>query len=519
MPEDDPMPEIAPERSPRDWRRGALLGVRLTAGVVSLAAAAAVVGAVGLVPLPTLGAVPDGIAVTPAPAEQLRVCAGPALRLGDEQGNDASVPTPVGSPRVTATALVGGETSTAESAPLPSPASPGAAPELLRLAPGADSYLAGAQGQSPSARGFGGYLASACLEPGASSWLVGGSTTVGRTSLLSLVNPSEVEASVDLEILSESGPVSAPGMDGIAVPAGGERVLSLAAFAPGLASPVVHVTARGGAIVATLQQTVVRGLDDGGTELVSPGAAPAERVVVPGVRLSAQASTAALQGLEGWDDVVAVVRLAVPGDQAGRVRVAIASDVAGQDATSFEVSVDAGRVVDLPLDSGFAAESGLALADGDYTVTVDADVPVLAAVRASTSGDQPAAPGPATGDDSPAFAAGEAPESDLAWFASAEPLTDTTVVAVADGPSPVLTLANGGDAVARITIDELGGPERTVEVAPGAFLATSVLPGRGYRLAGAADVVAGVSFAAEGRLSGYPLVPVRPAAPPVLIRP
>ncbi len=225
---------------------------------------------------------PPGVQVVPVAADQLRVCPGSVLRLGDESGENADTPIAIGVPSVRADAI--GASLDQQPDQCQSDASTGgtsAAPQVLRIQPGDGAAIAGAQSQVVEARDFVGFAAAACSEPSGSIWLAGGSMAVGRTSILTLTNPTAVGALVTLTILGEKGPVEAPGMNGIDVPAGSQRVLSLAGFAPGLVSPVVHVEARGGQVTASLQQSIVRGLDAVGVDLVDAAPDPATDLTFP----------------------------------------------------------------------------------------------------------------------------------------------------------------------------------------------------------------------------------------------
>src|SRR5690606_41664728 len=75
-------------------------GARTVTGLIGIAATAATVLAATLLPLPSYQAEPPAASVTPVPAPQQRVCAGPTLRLGDDTGGNATVASAVGSPRV-----------------------------------------------------------------------------------------------------------------------------------------------------------------------------------------------------------------------------------------------------------------------------------------------------------------------------------------------------------------------------------------------------------------------------------
>src|SRR5690606_10588399 len=149
-----------------------------------------------------------------------------------------------------------------------------AAPLLVSTPPGATegdlaTLISGAQVQQAQVGEFVGLTASSCASATGDSWLPAGSTSVGRTTLITLSNPTEVPATVGLELYDSTGRVSAPGTSGIVVPPDGQRVLSLAGFVPNIPDPVVRVTSLGGQVVANLQQVTVRGLDAGGVDIVA----------------------------------------------------------------------------------------------------------------------------------------------------------------------------------------------------------------------------------------------------------
>lgn len=484
-----------------------IISLRVVRGLAGMAAAAAVIAAVGLVQLPTIGITPLATTVEPQPADLLAVCPGAALRLGDETGANAGRAFPVGTPEVTVVS-----DGTPSRTPLASDTEGGGnaqAPTLVRLPPSDDAVLAAAQAQSLDRGGLRGLAVAGCTEPTSSAWLVGGATTVGRTTVLLLANPTEVEAEVEVSMWGESGAVAAPGMKGITVPAGSQRVLALSGFAPDLVSPVVHVEARGGQVVAALQTSVTRVLDPGGLDLVSAGAAPARELVIPAVRIVDAEGVASSLGLEGYEDLEAVVRIGNPGDATATVEVSVTSTSAGGPATSFQLQVPPGQVSDTSLATALplGAEP---FADGSYTVTLHADLPVVAGVRTSTI------PIPATGPDGELQPGG----ADLAWFASASGLTDESTVAVAGAPDAVLVAASTDGAAHTLTLTPIeGGADISIEVPATGSTATPLDAGTGYLLRGADGVAAGLSFASPGGIAGYPLVAPRAADSPIVIRP
>lgn len=502
-------------------RRGLVIGARIASGTVAAGVAAVVIAAVAFLPLPTTSLEPRTVSVDPAPADQVRVCPGSALRLGDAAGGNADTTFAIAVPTIAGAASDGSlERSRLLSAD--EGASPASAPELLRVPPSEGTLLAGAQVQSVEVDGFRGLSAASCGEPTGSAWLVGGATTVGRTTLLVLANPTEVPSRVSLEIFGEDGLVSAPGMSGIDVPAGAQRVLSLAGFAPGLESPVVHVSARGGRIVASLQQSIVRGLDSTGLESIGAGADPAASLVVPGVRILDAVGTGRASGLADWQDVVPVVRIGMPEGDGSEVEVRVVPEGGGI-GTSFVVDLEGGEVVDIPLDAGGEEGDGSepapdddpdhahGLQDGIYTVFVDAEVPVVAAVRVSTAVDTGAA-------DEPASVL-SGPPSDVAWFAAAPPLDGGSLVVVPDGPSPRISIVNPTADGIETELAPVGGGDPIPVVIPAGSAATFAVAPGAYLLAGSESLSVTVSFAAAAALASFVVSPARPVAGLVVVHP
>ncbi|PZQ89734.1 MAG: hypothetical protein DI534_08035 [Leifsonia xyli] len=515
--EPEPAPEPAPEpdssaAAPRArgiGRTVTVISLRVVRGLVGAAAALAVILAVGFVPLPTVGIAPLAVRVEPQPADLLALCSGALLRLGDDAGENAGQPTAVGVPELTVAASGG---SVERSALGQSDAGTGGTPQApvaLRVASSANALLSVAQSQNATGEGgLRGFAAASCPEPTSSAWLVGGATTVGRTTLLLLANPTAVTAQVTVSMWGESGPVTAPGMSGISVPAGGQRVLPLSGFAPGLSSPVLHVEARGGQVVAALQTSVIRVLDPGGVDLVSAGAPPARAVTIPAVRIFDEQGVSSSLGIAGYDDLEAVLRVGNPGEAEAKVEVSVVPAAAGGSATSFDLEIDPGGVLDTPLAA--ALPLGAApFSDGSYTVTVTSDQPVVAGVRTST----------ATTPSSDADGGLQPGRSDLAWAASAPALRGDVAVAVADGPAPMLALAAADGLAHTVTLTPLGaGNALTLAVPASGSLAVAVAPG-GYRLTGTAGVAAALSFAGAGALAGYPLASPREADSVIVVRP
>ena len=501
-PGDSEQPLLRPRKE--RIRSVALVGVRVVAGTVGVAVAAAVVAAVVLVPIPSVTGTAPSAEITPATAVQELVCPGPLLRLSDESGQGASTATAVGSASVVATAEPGGVIGSlfaasdagnggTESAPLLL-STPTVNVDLDSAAP----LISGAQGQAAESADGAGLAAATCAVATGDSWLVGGSTATGRTTLLTLSNPSKVAASVDLEVFGETGAIASPGLTGITVEAGSQRVLSLAGFAPQTSSPVVHVTSSGGLVVANLQQTTTRGIDAGGVEIVGASASPSTTNVMTGVVIVGGAEVSARLGEAGFEDLQTALRVYIPGTETVSARVEVIPEDGSTTGTEFAIDVQGGVAADLPIDS---------LPDGSYTVRVETDVPAVAAVRTATLG----------GVDGSG-------RTDFGWTASAPLLEETALVSTPGQLSTLLHLANPDSSAAEITVttiavDGTAGEAVQVPVAAGPVTALPVEPGRSYRLTGFDSLYAGVSVTSVSGLASFTVDPPAVSSSDIVVYP
>ena len=479
--------------------RAVVIGGRVLTGVVGIAVGAATIAAASLLPLPSVVNSPASITVTPVPTSQQLICPGSVLRLGDESGENASSASAIGSPAATRAATAGGLTI----ADLDTPDAAGTGkgqPTLLTVpdaASAATVSIAGAQSQTVDSGDYTGFSAAECAQPSSDTWLVGGSTATGRTTLLTLANPGSGVSTVTIEIASENGIVDAPGTNGIVVAPNSQRVLSLAGFAPSFESIAVHVTSRGGPVVANLQQSIVRGIEPGGTDIVGVTAAPSTVNVVPGVVvLNAEAVEGRL-GEDGYKDLGTVLRVWVPGGTPAKGTVSLIPESPDLLGASFSLTLDAGVVTDIPIEG---------LTDGSYTVTIVTDQPVAVAMRVST----------VALDASGTVDAGA---SDLAWYAAATPLSNAAFASVASGAGVGLHLSNPTDAAASVTITGSDGTELSVTVPAGSSVVVEVGGGHSYRFDGAGGLFASVGYAGPAALASYLLGASATDEPPVVISP
>lgn len=494
--------EVVETRTPLTARRVAIVGVRMVAGVVGLGVAGAAIVASAILPIPTVTSTPPSVLVLPVPTAQQLVCPGAILRLADDTGQGATTASAIGRPTTRSASSSG----SVDSNPLAqSDASTGgtaAAPSVISTPPNpADPseviLLSGAQSQQVDEGEFVGLAAADCGAVSTDTWLVGGSTAVGRTTLLTLSNPTEVPATVDLEIFGENGEITAPGTSGIVVPASGQRVLSLAGFAPDIDSPVVHVMSTGGQITAELQQSIVRGLEPGGLDIVGATASLSLENIIPGLRVEGLVAVEELMGGgAGFDDLETVLRLYAPGDGEVTTTISVIPEDGLGTGASFPFVIDAGRVVEVPIGE---------LEEGAYTVRVESDVPTVAAVRVSTA--------------TLAVAADTATSTDFAWLAAAPELSTTAQLTVAPGPSPMLHLANPTSEPVSVTLVASSGDGTVLELPAGASASIPVEEGETYRLEGFDRLYAAITLAGDGMIARYSAQPAGSGSEPILVYP
>jgi hypothetical protein len=266
-----------------------------------------------------------------------------------------------------------------------------------------------------------GYLATECGDPLNDQWLIGGSTTTGRDSIVTISNGSDVEARIDFEIWGSTGKVDAPGSQGIVIPAKSQRSYSVAGFAPDEASPAIHLVSNGAAVWATLQTTVVRGLVPGGLDRIGPVAAPTTSVSFPVLRVPSEESIGPLLVDPAYNDVVASLRFLAPGDTDATVTITLDPYAEG-DSQVVTASIPAGSTFDVPITE---------LSEGDWAVSVESDQPIVAAARVG-------------------FHDAGTGITDIAWASAAPAQNGIASMLVPEGAS--LGLTNLGTADATVTV-------------------------------------------------------------------
>jgi Family of unknown function (DUF5719) len=486
------------KRRPVTARGLAIVGGRAAVGLAGVGIAALTIAASILLQLPSVQSSAPSTLITPVPTAQQLVCPGGILRLASDSGQDATTASGLGGATVRSGSSSGSIDSVDAAASDAGTGGTSAAPTIISTPPDAADptqriLLSGAQSQQVASGDYVGLAAADCGIASGDSWLVGGTTTTGRTTLLTLTNPTEVSATVNLELFAENGAIAAPGTSGIIVPASGQRVLSLAGFAPGLVSPVVHVMSTGGQVHAALQQSVLRGLDPGGVDIVESSTSPSTTTVIPGVVIGDETAIAAVRSAtsasEVLDDFATVLRLFAPGDEAIPVTVRVVPESGSGAGASFSYDLAGGLVTDVPIQE---------LDPGAYTVIVESPTPAIASVRSSS-------------------AAGAA--SDFAWFTSAQELGSLAQFTAAAGPGPVLHVYNPTSAESSVSLTPLDGEPVTVTVAAGGSVAAPLVAGTTYTLGESDSLYAAVSLAGGGMLARYSVHPPGVGSSPITVYP
>jgi hypothetical protein len=239
-----------------------------------------------------------------------------------------------------------------------------------------------------------GLAASSCQQPSNDIWLVGGSTAPGREALLILTNPTPIDATADLTIYSDLGEIEVAGLSGISVLANSTAVLSLASFAPTVATLAVQVQTSGAKLAGWIQHRVMNGTESLGVDLVSPSRSSQLVSVIPGFVIRGTEAINQVAVTEGVADAGHMIRVFAPTGATVTIQiVSTSAEVFGAVLTGV---IEPGAVLDFPVTE---------LLDGNYSVFVTSDQPVFVTAKAAIGND-----------------AGT-PRIDFTWLGAAEPLT------------------------------------------------------------------------------------------------
>ena len=448
-------------------------GARALTGVVITAAAAVGALLLGTLAFPTVESEPRATQVdTMQTGARSLVCAGAFAELGaDPSRPDVAVPVGQASVLVSGAgeldalaASESDETSVGGSAVITG---------TMR------DPLAAAQVQRLSSETLTGSVASTCIEPVNEQWLLGGASTLGYSSTLSLGNPGSVAATVHVSVFDENGEIDAQQTTGVIVAPHSEQVVSLNGYAPDSERFAVRTSSTGAPITASLGIAQVDGISPVGATTVTSQVRANTHLVIPAI---ANEATDNHEPVPGAGDRYPVrVQAIAAGDTAGVANVyAVDADGARSDLGSLELTP--GVLSELEVQSW--PKNGTA-------IVVDADVPVYAAAEGAANADG---------------------AHDFEWFAPAPEITADTETMAAIVGGGQLFVANTGSAEASVTVSAVDadgelsdGEPTTVEVPAGS--AVPVKASGRVMIESTSPVHAAVRLLTPGGIAGYPIIP------------
>lgn len=320
-----------------------------------------------------------------------------------------------------------------------------------------------------------GLAAASCQQPSSDIWLVGGSTAAGREALLILTNPTPNDATADLSIYSDLGEIEVAGLSGISVLANSTTVLSIASFAPTVATLAVQVQTSGAKLAAWIQHRVMNGTESLGVDFVYPSQAPLLASVIPGFVVRGTEVINQVAVTEAIADAGHLVRVFAPTGANVTIQiVSTSADVFGAVVTGI---VEPGTVRDFPVSE---------LLDGNYSVLVTADQPVYATAKAAIGNE-----------------AGS-PRLDFTWLGAAEPITAARAVITSgivppDGAS-YLVLGNPVNEIRSATVTSLETGVATVISVPALGSASVAITGA-TSVSSDSEIFASVALLSAGQIS------------------
>ncbi|MEW9547075.1 DUF5719 family protein [Nonomuraea sp. NPDC050783] len=230
-----------------------------------------------------------------------------------------------------------------------------------------EPYVAGGPGAleagytTRAARGAARGLAGVrCTEPAPATWLLGPGPA-SASVVLRLTNADKAPALVDVQVHAPEGPVSGDKGVGLEIAPGEQRAIDLRTLAPSADIAAVSVTTVLGRVAVAARAV----LETGGVDWLPAAAAPATRVVVPGI-----------PGGGGLRELI----VAAPGERDAVVKVRAVSEDAEYAMRGREsLDVPAGGVVSADVTTGLAASAA--------ALVLTSDVPVVAGLVMTGTGE------------------------------------------------------------------------------------------------------------------------------------
>ncbi|MEN9956561.1 MAG: hypothetical protein RIR46_169 [Actinomycetota bacterium] len=460
-------------------------------GVLSLLAAGVWASPLTL-PKFYVGELVDSNQIDVKPRDLSLVCPGPVVRAGGASGTELGVLDRVGLAKVqgrfgSQVDSISGRQIGSESANLngPSVAFDSSKPYVFEAADESGEIAQGSamstasQTQLVSNARIRGLVGAACQKPSSEFWLIGGDTTTGRESLLLLTNPSKVDATVNLQLLSTEGELKISGLTAISVPHEDTVIIPISALAPKLSTFAVHVQSTGGALAGWLQQKAVRGTSAAGVDFIAPVADASKSLVIPGFLVRGVKDAAALKKADpDFADLTNVLRVTNPGNEPAE----ITAQVTGSDSKTFgtvlQATVAPRSTVDLEIKG---------LADGDYAIFIESSVKILAAAKLNRTNKTAAV------------------VTDFTWLPSVDPKAGPRVITVPAAGISKLAIANPTDETIEYSVNG-GGLAANLKLAPGALVSLLVTSGAVSITASEPGLAATLIVDVDATIAAIPMV-------------
>ncbi|MEV4294991.1 DUF5719 family protein [Microbispora rosea] len=243
-----------------------------------------------------------------------------------------------------------------------------------------------------------------CVEPGAESWFIGPGPAAAEMTLY-LANPDAAPANVSFMVYSGEGPVLSERGNGVVVKPGQHRVIRLRDLAPSPLIMALQVSTRSGRVAAAVKAVLGEGR---GVDWLPAAAAPATRVVVPGI-----------PGTAGQRELY----VATPGERDTAVRIrAVLKDGSYALKNKETIEVPAGSAASLDLSTGIGGQPA--------ALVLESDVPIVAGMKITGTGarqDVAFTAGAASVDLGSVVADGRAEGKQTSWLVLSAPFAAATV--------------------------------------------------------------------------------------------
>ena len=326
-----------------------------------------------------------------------------------------------------------------------------------------------------------GLFGISCQRPSNDFWLVGGETRTGREALLVLTNSANVDATIELTILGSSGVVSVAGLSGISVPKHHTTVLPMNGLIPDTETFAVRVQARGGAVGGWLQQRAVRGTKAAGLDWIAPAAEAAKELSIPGFLVRGVKDAKALQDSgSAYSDISNFVRIVNPTNQEATVLVRVAGATASTFGTVIQQKVSANSASDV-------AVTGLS--DGDFTIFVSSDQPVLAAAKLNRTN------------------LASTPNTDFTWLPALAPSSGRQVIPVPSVGIAKVAIVNPSNQPAAVSLKS-GNSSQNLRI-PASGVVIVKVDGGLLSLDSQSLIAASIVLDVRGSITSFPMVEYR----------